>query len=313
MGGLGPMITPDVVGEMHGLMGHIKEKGPDGLAKMLSHQHYPTGMHLRHWHTLVCAVDDEDDTVFSLMEMRAEDETGKPRSFYQILKTEWMLDDVSRAATHLLERGQWDKAMVPPTGPDTAAFLPPFTAPIMAPMGSGLGAEQLKASSRTWCRARCSGADARALMDPLVAPEFRMWDAYGMLPNKADMEGDSMKAGAVYRMLEANKAEYDVEIAPIDVAASNTHNVVFMHLRCSMKPRGSAKPAAHMECMEMDVYNPQGQLAQVWMFRDASEAEKHMVQQRQQAALRAAADAEDEERSEAEGKTKAKPAKGGCC
>ncbi|KAG2483640.1 hypothetical protein HYH03_017517 [Edaphochlamys debaryana] len=361
MSGLGPLLAPDVVGELHGLISHTTERGAEGLARLLSPEHRPCGLTLQHWHTRVCAVDDDDDTVFCLMEMRAEDDQGRPRSCYQVIKTEWMLDDVSRAATRLLERGQWDSAgdgltpvLLLGAGPEGEEALEGEQAPHRPPrvrstraggevVGSdlpvdhisvqsqvarftrGLGAEQLKASSRTWCRARCSGADARALMDPLVAPEFRLWDAYGLLPLLCAVggphEGGTRVAGsmaamaghrgpgcvagreAVYGILEAAKAEYDIDVTPIDVAASYTHNVVFTHWKCSMRPKhagagpgqgaavdGSGRPAViEQQAIEIDIFDTDGRLTDVWMFRDALDWEKHMVMARQRQALADAA------------------------
>ncbi|GIM01795.1 hypothetical protein Vretimale_6584, partial [Volvox reticuliferus] len=40
----------------------------------------------------------------------------------------------------------------------------------------------LRDAARAWCVARCSGTDPRAILEPLLAPGFRLWDAYGLLP-----------------------------------------------------------------------------------------------------------------------------------
>jgi hypothetical protein len=54
-------------------------QGTDGLARLLSSDHRPSGLTLKHWHSRVCAANEDTDTVFCLMEMRAEDEEGHPR------------------------------------------------------------------------------------------------------------------------------------------------------------------------------------------------------------------------------------------
>lgn len=39
-----------------------------------------------------------------------------------------------------------------------------------------------KRAMSDWCAARSSGADMEALLTPVVEPDFRLWDAFGVLP-----------------------------------------------------------------------------------------------------------------------------------
>ncbi|PNW81807.1 hypothetical protein CHLRE_06g261050v5 [Chlamydomonas reinhardtii] len=441
--GLGPLVSDDVEVEVHGLMSHCRDKvggACPGLARLLSPELRPAGLSLRHWHCRVCAADEGGDVVFCLLELRAEDEGGRSRSCYQVLKLDMLLDDTSRRVQRVggetvLERGQWDVA-----GDGTTPLLlsyasahegeyagaqPDFGAPTSHTdsssssssdavegeaaeggggkgKGKGEGAQRhrrhrsavwggqvvgsdfpveriqpqnqaaqfmrgvdpaaLKEVSRAWCAARCSNPPAssstqphtstptsatsphRAVLDALLAPDFRLWDAYGLLPlvcrvgdrplgpqtasgavgvaaqpapqqqqQQGEREGSGgggtgfamalMMGGggcvapreAVYDIIENAKAEYDVNLTPLDLAASYTHNVVFNHWTCVMTPKavaaegvghqsdGEGRPLPlEQECIEVDIFDGEGRLSDVWMFRDAFEFEKHLIRARTQ-------------------------------
>ncbi|KXZ52175.1 hypothetical protein GPECTOR_10g804 [Gonium pectorale] len=373
MAGMAPLLAQDCTAELHGLLLHTVDQGPDGIARLLSGEHRPAGLTLKHWHSRVCAANEDTDTVFCLVEMRAEDAEGTPRSCYQLLKLELMLDDTVRRVTHLLERGQWDcvgdgltpllLAEAEEAGPAaiTAAEQQPAGAggaqegqrsrprrvrstraggdvvgsdlPVeriatqsqIARYTRGLSPDALRDISRVWCAARCSGTDARGLLEPRLAPDFRLWDAYGLLPlvcSIKDRPADQAAAAAastleaagpspsgftmammmggggcvapreaVFDILENAKAEYDVQVTPLDLAVSYTHNVVFCHWKTVMKPKqpGAAAQGAagealplEQEGVEVDIFNSEGLLSDVWMFRDALDFEKHMMMARRQ-------------------------------
>ncbi|EFJ52808.1 hypothetical protein VOLCADRAFT_86155 [Volvox carteri f. nagariensis] len=409
MEGLTQMAASDVRADIHGLLVHTHEMGIDGLARLLSSEHRPAGLSLKHWHSRVCAANEDTDTVFCLVEMRAEDEEGHPRSCYQVLKLDLLLDDTCRRVTALLERGQWDSA-----GDDlTPLLLAPMiereekeeeaqqeeeemvrkerkqggareqghgdghhghhsqrvrdhatraggevvgsdlpverivTQSQVARYTKGLDPEKLRNAARAWCAARSSGTDPRVILEPLLAPEFRLWDAYGLLPlvcsvgdRAAGQQAAAAAAGyaaaaggpqdtgpsvfggvsisssnigrggstatgytmalmmggggcmapieAVYDIIESAKNEYDVQVTPVDLAASYTHNVVFNHWVCKMTPKGghamtdcSGKPLSiEQECVEVDIFNSDGRMTDAWMFRDALDFEKIMMKAR---------------------------------
>ncbi|GIL50065.1 hypothetical protein Vafri_6388, partial [Volvox africanus] len=95
---------------------------------------------------------------------------------------------------------------------------------------------------------------------------------------------------AVFDIIESAKSEYDVQVTPIDLAVSYTHNVVFNHWHCKMTPRGAhaamdsrGRPLAiKQECVEVDIFDSDGRLTDAWMFRDALDFEKHMMMSRRQ-------------------------------
>ncbi len=44
-----------------------------------------------------------------------------------------------------------------------------------------MGPEQRTHAAKAWCAARGSDVgDVRAALEPLLAPDFRLWDAYGV-------------------------------------------------------------------------------------------------------------------------------------
>ncbi|KAG2438495.1 hypothetical protein HXX76_005046 [Chlamydomonas incerta] len=436
---LGPLVSDDVGVEVHGLLTHCADRGLDGMARLLAPEQRPAGLQLRHWHCRVCAANEDTDVVFCLLELRAEDEQGRHRSCYQVLKLDMLLDDTSRRVTRVLERGQWDVA-----GDGTTPLLLAHAAAHEAEyagaqpdlqdggsssggsseseehererraiggkgkegkegkegeegaetqqrhrrhrsaawggqvMGSdfpveriqphsqvaqftrGLDPAALKEVSRAWCAARCSspggGGLQREALDALLSPDFRLWDAYGLLPlvcrvgdrplgpqtasgavagaeapppaaasrtafSSAQQPGGGgtgfamalMMGGggcvasreAVYDIIENAKAEYDVSLVPLDLAASYSHNVVFNHWRAVMTPKAVEVPAGvghqadgegrplplEQECIEVDIFDAEGRLSDVWMFRDAFEFEKHLIRSRTQQLAQEAAHA----------------------
>eukprot|EP00198_Chlamydomonas_reinhardtii_P006987 XP_001696323.1 predicted protein [Chlamydomonas reinhardtii] len=67
-------------------------------------------------------------------------------------------------------------------------------------------------------------------------------------------------------------AEYDVNLTPLDLAASYTHNGV------GHQSDGEGRPLPlEQECIEVDIFDGEGRLSDVWMFRDAFEFEKHLI------------------------------------
>ncbi|GLI63089.1 hypothetical protein VaNZ11_005991, partial [Volvox africanus] len=72
MEGLNLLSASDIRIDIHGLLVHTQDMGIDGLARLLSSEHRPAGLSLKHWHSRVCAANEDTDTVFCLMEMRAE-------------------------------------------------------------------------------------------------------------------------------------------------------------------------------------------------------------------------------------------------
>ncbi|GLC45013.1 hypothetical protein PLESTM_001675600 [Pleodorina starrii] len=433
MTGLRQMAAEDVTADVHGLLVHTRDVGPDGLARLLDSAHRPTGLTLKHWHSRVCAANEDTDTVFCLVEMRAEDEEGRPRSAYQVLKLDLLLDDGARRVTAVLERGQWDAVgddltplLLAPmierevreeevegvvreeeeeamadweaeakledqeaaAAAAAAAAEQPYPhlprrhggsrdrpmrtrsaraggevvgsdLPVERIVPQGLGAERLRDAARAWCAARSSGTDPRVILEPLLAPDFRLWDAYGLLPlvcsigdrragqqaaaaaaaiaggggavgavgaagsaaagveaavsepggSAAVVSGAASSGGgpsgytmalmmggggcvapreAVYDIIESAKAEYDVQVTPVDLAVSYTHNVVFNHWHCVMTPKGpyaatdgGGRPLPiEQECVEVDIFDGEGRLTDAWMFRDALDFEKHMMMAR---------------------------------
>ncbi|KAG2430663.1 hypothetical protein HYH02_013661 [Chlamydomonas schloesseri] len=108
---IAPLVSDDVEVEVHGLMSHCCDKGLEGMARLLAPEgHRPAGLALKHWHCRVCAANEDGDVVFCLLELRAEDEAGRHRSCYQVLKLDMLLDETARRITRVLERGQWDVA-----------------------------------------------------------------------------------------------------------------------------------------------------------------------------------------------------------
>ncbi len=70
-------------------------------------------------------------------------------------------------------------------------FHTPLTTASPALALQGLGPEQLMDRAAAWVSARGSDVpSARKALEPILAPDFRLWDAYGLLPLTCAVAGD---------------------------------------------------------------------------------------------------------------------------
>ncbi|GBF99214.1 hypothetical protein Rsub_11421 [Raphidocelis subcapitata] len=246
-------------------------------------------MEVNSWEVVASAVAGADDTFFALVRfsyhLEALHGETSPSEGFKVFELEVFVDDTKRIVTAMQERSQ----LAPE---DVGAFSTidraqvssaPFPSDRLGPYPAGLDNAKVHAAAEAWCKARCSGN----MVEPLctvLAPSFRLHDAYGLLPVLCDPA--RMAAGAadacvvdrerVMEIIEASKERYEIDCHSVDCAVSADHNVAFTHWRSQVKNRSSGAKFC-VEGIEVDLFDGQGRLTDVFLFRDPMDFERDML------------------------------------
>jgi hypothetical protein len=148
----------------------------------------------------------------------------------------------------------------------------------------GLDNEIVVKNAKAWCQARSSGVDEKAVLDGVLAPGFCFTDAYGVLPIVCDRSRDAsacvMAADAVKEVIAQAKAGATIKCIQLDAAVSADASVAFQHWRSNVAPKGAGGAGAApytIEGVEVDVFDNEGRLLDIWLFRDAMAHEKAIL------------------------------------
>ncbi|KAG1681285.1 hypothetical protein FOA52_007331 [Chlamydomonas sp. UWO 241] len=162
--------------------------------------------------------------------------------------------------------------------------------------GSALAAASK--AMQAWCDAHSSGADVDGLLKSVTAPNFGLWDPYGVLPTVCGIQDDNgkctykgiqadtsancvMPLDSVVNRLHVLQSDYGIRCHLIDSAVCASHNVGFAHWRMEMRQIIYTKDARvvdpeiyTIEAMAVHIFTPEGAIKDTWMLRDPYEAEK---------------------------------------
>lgn len=263
--------------------------GIDYLLKRIGVKH--DQMELKGHKILATAACPEDDTFFALVEYKYKSKiTGDKRTCtgYKILDMDVMYDDTVLKVMGIHERNSLApddvSAIASMDSAHTAAEATPFPVEDLAPYPPGLNNDVVLDNTKAWCQARTSG-QPEALLDKVLDPSFRLWDAYGVLPVLCDpaRRGSSDACCVPYEhvkdIIRQTKERYDIKCKMIDNAVSMNQNAAFTHW-CSRIVNKSTKDAFEIEAIEVDLFGPDGRIKDIWMFRDPMDHEKHMLEGR---------------------------------
>jgi len=305
------IVDPDITLSAKHLLGSFEGKGIEGLqGKLLMEQHTP-GM-LQPVRVVYSAADDDADVVFCLVECEASGiEEGRPGcKGYAIVKFDVLLDDTTWRITGVTARRQLSPAdnllLCARPGEEgevvqainEAAHFPQDH--ITASLPKDWDPEQVRRHAVDWCNARSSSMTTQ-LLDRVADPTcFQMWDAYGVLPavcslsNRppGEVQADPPRGRCVAKLpqvkelISKTKERYHIDCSQVDCAVSRTHNIGFTHWRSHIRRIDSEGKDFLLEgelfevdCMELDVYTPEGKLRDVWMLRDPMDFERAMLQE----------------------------------
>jgi hypothetical protein len=232
----------------------------------------------------------QDDTFFALVEYKYKSKVlGDPRVNvgYSLMEMDVMYDDTVLKVMAIHER----KSLAPEDvsviasldSAHDAGNATPFPEDDLTDYPHGLNNETVLANTKAWCQARSSG-QPESVLDRVLDPSFRLWDAYGVLPVLCDPS----KRGAVdacvvpYHhvkdIIKQTKERYNIKCKMIDNAVSLSKNVGFTHWRSRIVNK-SNNNAFEIEAVEVDLFGKDGKLKDIWMFRDPMDVEVEMLQQ----------------------------------
>lgn len=178
----------------HEVVRTVEGRGVDFVAAHLAAER--ERLDVRGWRIVAEAACSQDDTYFALVELRyaskamrgAAMQPARELVAYRVVEADVMYDDTALRALSLSERGQLTPDEVAAVASvDTAhrvAAATPFPVERVKPYPKGLDNDVVLRNSAAWCAARSSG-QAEAVLDDAFAPDFRLWDAYGVLPVSA--------------------------------------------------------------------------------------------------------------------------------
>lgn len=108
-----------------------------------------------------------------------------------------------------------------------------------------------------------------------------MTDAYGVLPIVCDRSRDAsacvMAAEDVKATIAQAKAGAVIKCIQLDAAVSADASVAFQHWRSNVAPKGTGAEPYAIEGVEVDVFDNEGRLLDIWLFRDAMAHEKAIL------------------------------------
>lgn len=269
----------------------LKEhKGLEGLKAKL--QSDVSDVRFGKYRTVASACNDDDDVAYALMEVTFVDEQGEERKGFQIWKMDVMLDDSVKRITAVTERGMLDpRGIAGVAGRQAAAF------PLDSLSGSqNLDREKAREAIQAWCLARTAGENEESVLGPHLASDFKLWDVSGSLPGlwaaergqtssnasteaneKANADSCALNKMGTMDFIKKGKENYEMQTVLVDTAVSTDKNVGFSHWRSTVKPKSGKGGEGKVEGMEVVIYNPQGQIQGMWMFRDLMDFERSML------------------------------------
>lgn len=268
----------------------LSEQGR-GVPFLLSHiERESQKMDVVNYRILATAACPHDDTFFALVEMtyRKKAEGEEPTEFttMKLFEMDMLVDDTVRRVTAIHEWGQLDRVDMQTLAPEMCGTLacgpPSFPESDMKPYPSNLKPGVVMDTSRKWCKARTSGK-SEDVLDSILHPSFRLWDAYGMLPVLCDPtrtidEGVCIVPFEnVKDIIKQTKERYDIDCHLIDNAVSMSSNVAFAHWRSHITNR-ETEEAFTVDGVEVELFDDDGRIKDIFLFRDPMDTERSMLQ-----------------------------------
>lgn len=264
-------------------------QGVDYLVRRINFKHEQ--MVLGGHEILATAACSQDDTFFALVKYTYTpklfpNKEGRECVGYKIMEMDVMYDDTVLKIMGIHERNSLaPDDLAPVASVDSAhegAAFTPFPEADLAPYPKGLPEEVVLANTRAWCQARSSG-QPETLLDAVLDPSFRLWDAYGVLPVLCDpkrrgaVDACCVPYDHVKDIIRQTKTRYDIKCKLIDQAVSCERNAAFTHWRSRVVNKANGEPF-EIEAIEVDLFGKDGKLKDIWMFRDPMDVEKAMLQ-----------------------------------
>lgn len=262
-------------------IGHrVSGYGSDALKQMIAEGHKGAeadkAQKLRE---VICAANDEEDCVFCLLETKYPKAAG-----YQVVKLDVLLDETARRVESLRMRGQQTPSAAEKLArPSEAGYdLHPFT-PFPFDHVEKRSAQEMDPSkmqnvSQGWCDARSSGK-SEDVLDGILAPDFKLWDAYGVLPvlcdpaKRAQPDACVVPRAAIKDIVRSMKDRYHISCDLQESAFSTDNNVGFTHWISHITNKQTGEEFK-VDGMEVEIYDRDGKLRDIWLFRDPMDFEK---------------------------------------
>jgi hypothetical protein len=230
-----------------------------------------------------------DDTYFALVEYTYVSkllDDKRPCTGYKVMEMDVLYDDTVLRVMGIHERGQLTPEDVTCIASLDAAHdvctTTPFPKGDLGPYPEELSNELVLANTAKWCQARSSGQPEELLND-VLDPSFRLWDAYGLLPvlcdpaRRAEPDACVVRYKDVKDIIRQTKNRYAIKCKVYDQAVSQDTNVAFTHWRSNITPAGSAAPFT-IEGIEVDIFGQDGKIKDIWLFRDPMDFERKTLE-----------------------------------
>lgn len=262
-------------------------KGLAYLRKRINRNH--ERMALQDAKVLASAACPVDDTYFALVEYTYVSKLlpdERPCVAYKVMEMDVLYDDTVLRVMGIHERGQLTPEDVSCIASVDSAHsvcgATPFPHEDLGPYPEHLSNELVLANTAKWCQARSSG-QPEELLDGILDPSFRLWDAYGLLPvlcdpaRRAEPDACVVRHKDVKDIIRQTKTRYQIKCKVYDSAVSQTQNVGFTHWRSNITPVGDGTPFT-IEGIEVDIFGPDGKLKDIWLFRDPMDFERRTLE-----------------------------------
>ncbi|GBF95564.1 hypothetical protein Rsub_08545 [Raphidocelis subcapitata] len=265
----------------HAVVKNVEGQGPEFIAKHMAQER--ARMKVLDWRVIASAACSQDDTFFALVEVKYASKSAKsdkPLVAYKVFEADVMYDDTALRALCIHERGQlMPEEVMGIASIDSAQRLctaVPFPEADVTPYPKGLDNETVLKNTRAWCQARSSGQQ-EGILDQVLDPSFRLWDAYGMLPVICDRrktpDACTVRYADVKDIIRQTKENYAIRCTQLDCAVSADRSVALQHWRSVVTPKAGGKPFT-IDGVEVDVFGPDGKIKDIWLFRDPMDHEK---------------------------------------
>lgn len=264
-----------------------KGQGVDYLLRRIGYQF--DKIELLNHRIIATAACSQDDTFFALVEYKYKSKLlpdTRPNVGYSLMAMDVMYDDTVLKVMSMHER----KSLSPEDvsviasldSAHDAGNATPFPEDDVTDYPEGLDNDAVLANTRAWCQARSSG-QPEAVLDSVLDPSFRLWDAYGVLPvlcdptRKGEIDACVVPYVHVKDIIRQTKERYNIKCKMIENAVSLNKNVGFTHWRSRIVNK-SNNNTFEIEAVEVDLFGANGKLKDIWMFRDPMDVEVEMLQ-----------------------------------
>jgi hypothetical protein len=259
-----------------------KGKGLDFLRQQLEKEN--STYQLQDFRIVASAASEQDDTFFGLVEYKYTSKAAGGSDTctgYKVLEIDVMIDDGARKVVCICERGQLSPEDVP-QGAAALCNTNVFPVDRLGSFPSGVKTDTVVENVRAWCKARSSG-QSEDVLDGALDSSFRLYDAFGLLPSLVGPEHDAKPEAAVVPydkvkdLVRQSKSRYEVDCHLVDAAVAQDANVGFAHWRSHFTPKEGNGNKFTLEGIEVEVFGQDGNLSDIWLFRDPMDFEREML------------------------------------